>query len=483
MPTSRGAKSGSRQARNHAQQEDAPEHRQGQPQAAVGKQPLRHVDEQFPKPAVGMQRFVAIELIVGTADELVEILDRRRRQLISVGQGQVGTGRAIQIGEAGNTRGRRQLAPRAFHDPAKLLQFLPMPAAAMPSAPRLSCDTCRFRCRCSQTGLNHRFRRRCSQTALGRRCRCAKKCLLVQTAQEQVVIGVRRQVELPAQRLAQVAADFLPPRPRKHLAALHVEGKGQPQRPPHLKTRRDRLRDLRDATSRNFNTPAKRAFCSTTTIVPAAMSPSRWKRSLSDVEMNPTTHSGRPNSEDVASSGASGMASTARRTFRSTACQARIGWPWIVTTRMRMTRLPSVWPFHVRLQQPAVKPVDDEENDQAQTPGSAQQSQRSDSESRRPANQREDQDLDQHVDHVGRHAPRRPCQPIAERDVFRRNDLDRQIDLLATSAHPAHYGERDGDWQAAAQNGVHSVGLSSSRRRHEFPSTKHPSVSSPPVLQ
>ena len=120
-----------------------------------------------------------------------------------------------------------------------------------------------------------------------RRCR-SKNCLLIQTAQEQVVVRVRRQFELPAQRLAQMPADFLPPGPRKHLAALHVQGKGQTQRPLHLKTRRDRCSAICvTRSSRNFSTPASRAVWSTTTIVPAAMSPSRWKRSLSDAAMKP----------------------------------------------------------------------------------------------------------------------------------------------------------------------------------------------------
>ena len=285
---------------------------------------------------------MAVKLIVGTADELMEILDRRRRQLIGVGQGQVGAGRAIQIGEAGDIGGRRNLATRLSMTPQSRSQFLPMPPPRFQTFQDSHAYTCRF----PET-----------ERAASAFSAVPRNGLLIQTAQEQNRGRFRRQVELRGTTaLPRVPADFLPPAAaRKRLAALHIKGKGQPQRPVHLKARRDRPAISATRSSRNFSTPARARRLvhndhGARGHVAQPLETVAERRGNEPHDEKRQSQFGKPQKTGI--SGTTGMASTTRSTFRSTACQARIGWPWIVTTRMRRARLPGVWPFHTASSRP-----------------------------------------------------------------------------------------------------------------------------------
>ena len=266
--------------------------------------------------------------------------------------------------------------------------------------------------------------------------------LLIQTAQEQIVIGIRRQVEPPAQRLAQMPADFLPPRPRKHLAALHVEGKGQPERPVHLKTRRDRLRHLRDP------------------LVAELQHAGQTRRLVHD-NHRARSHVAQPLEAVVQRRGNEPHRRKAAKRTRKTRRRrnqrhgiddakhvSQHGLPG--ADRLAMDRdHPDVHGAFAqrlavphRLQQTAVEPMDEEQDDQEEAHRSCPtRPRRAEHRIPAPRSQRQDQDLDHQVDQVGRQTPRRPRQPIAEGDVFRGNDLHRRIDLFSTTVHSAHYGQ------------------------------------------
>ena len=93
--------------------------------------PPRDFDQQHPPPRGQGEDPAAVELIVGSAHELVQVLDRVRRQLIGVGQSQIGTGGPVEPGKPGDGLGAQRLFRLALHLGAQLLQLLPI------AAPRL----------------------------------------------------------------------------------------------------------------------------------------------------------------------------------------------------------------------------------------------------------------------------------------------------------------------------------------------------------
>jgi hypothetical protein len=59
------------------------------------KDGFRHLEQQHLRPFAEFKPPAAIELVVGPADEAVQVLHRVLRQLIGIGQGQVGAGGAV----------------------------------------------------------------------------------------------------------------------------------------------------------------------------------------------------------------------------------------------------------------------------------------------------------------------------------------------------------------------------------------------------
>ena len=110
-------------------------------------------------------------------------------------------------------------------------------------------------------------------------------------------------------------------------------------------------------------------------MVPAAMSPSRWKRSLSDAEMNPTAKSGKANSEGPDDQ------RNQRHGIDGAKHVPQHGLPG--ADRLAMDRdhpnvhgpLAQGLAVPHRLQQAAVEPMDKEQDDQEETKETARQAQ------------------------------------------------------------------------------------------------------------
>ena len=67
------------------------------------------------------------------SDQPVQVLHRVGRQLVGVGQGQVGAGRPVQGGEAGHARGTERLLLTVAQILAEQIEFLPVAAAGFRS--------------------------------------------------------------------------------------------------------------------------------------------------------------------------------------------------------------------------------------------------------------------------------------------------------------------------------------------------------------
>ncbi len=260
------AESPRRIAQCQGREKHAPKNHECQPHAAIEQDPPRHFVEHLVGPSAPAKDLAAVELIVRTPDQLVEVLHGVRGQLVGVGQSQVGAGTAIRSGKT--------------QDPAQppSAGCAPVPTGGtwFPVRPSRR-DGVRVAVRLSSNGdlrIGH-FRRFRSRRKHGLARRVGDERPIVKGAQQQVRIRFRRHRKPLDQRLGERAGDLIAPGRREPLAArdIDTQGGGQPALTTNVKGNCWAKRTTSGCCT--GETPFSLLRRSTTTIVPQVRSPSR----------------------------------------------------------------------------------------------------------------------------------------------------------------------------------------------------------------